>query len=33
LTPTELASFPESRGYLVERVISRGDLERATKAL
>jgi len=33
LTRSELAEFPESRGYLIERVISRGELERATKAL
>lgn len=29
----ELAPFLEDRGYLVERVIHRGDLERATKGL
>ena len=33
LTRTELAAFPESRGYLIERVISRGELKRATKGL
>jgi hypothetical protein len=33
LTRAELAQFPEDRGFLVERVVPRGELERATKGL
>lgn len=33
LSRIELDSFEEDRGYLVERVIQRRDLERATKGL
>ena len=33
LSRVELDSFEEDRGYLVERVIQRRDLERATKGL
>jgi hypothetical protein len=33
LTRAELAEFPEEHGFLVERVIARSELERATKGL
>ncbi len=33
LTRAELAEFPEERGFLVERVVPRGELEKATKGL
>ena len=33
LSRVELDSFEEDRGYLVERVIQRRDLDRATKGL
>jgi hypothetical protein len=33
LSPSELSGFPEDRGYLIERVVRRKDLERATKGL
>jgi hypothetical protein len=33
LTRAELAPFPQDRGFLIERVVPRGDLGRATKGL
>ena len=33
LSASELKNFAEDRGYLVERVIRRRDLDRATKGL
>ncbi|MEK7862816.1 MAG: hypothetical protein AAB295_06075 [Chloroflexota bacterium] len=33
LTRAELAPFPEERGHLIERVIPRGELQRATRGL
>jgi len=33
LSPIELKGFEQDRGYLVERVIRRRDLDRATKGL
>jgi mRNA-degrading endonuclease RelE of RelBE toxin-antitoxin system len=33
LVPNELRDFPEDRGFLVERVIRRRDLDHAVKAL
>ena len=33
LTRAEIIGFPEDRGYLIERVVPRGDLDRAIKGL